>query len=196
MTKNKTFLLNQSPACANYAFYVAIYACIDYAKAVKIGKLMMRRAANKHSKQDPSSRIKNKTLFSLWVFDCNVEDSLLFLIVIISIIHDFLSFHIVVSKCEEWKEEAFLWSARVTVSIATPLQWSMRWDITSLVHNVNLIRAKKSITPTGLNIFFFASIGEPRTKFLKLVLNWVSTFGWMKQVTILLFKFQSSAFIF
>jgi len=26
-------------------------------------------------------------------------------------IHDLLSFHIVVSKCEEWKEEAFLWSA-------------------------------------------------------------------------------------
>jgi len=26
-------------------------------------------------------------------------------------IHDFLSFYIVVSKCEEWKHEAFLWSA-------------------------------------------------------------------------------------
>jgi len=26
-------------------------------------------------------------------------------------IHDFLSFYIVVSKCEEWKEEAFLWFA-------------------------------------------------------------------------------------
>jgi len=26
-------------------------------------------------------------------------------------IHDFLSFYIAVSKCEEWKEEAFLWSA-------------------------------------------------------------------------------------
>jgi len=26
-------------------------------------------------------------------------------------IHDFLSFHIVVSKCEDWKEEAFIWSA-------------------------------------------------------------------------------------
>jgi len=25
-------------------------------------------------------------------------------------IHDFLSFYIVVSKCEEWKEETFLWS--------------------------------------------------------------------------------------
>jgi len=26
-------------------------------------------------------------------------------------IHDFLSFYIVVSKCEEWKEEALWWSA-------------------------------------------------------------------------------------
>jgi len=26
-------------------------------------------------------------------------------------IHDLRSFYIVVSKCEEWKEEAFLWSA-------------------------------------------------------------------------------------
>jgi len=54
MTKNKTFPLNQSLACANYAIYVAIYACIGYAKkADKIGKVMMRRVANKHRKQDP-----------------------------------------------------------------------------------------------------------------------------------------------
>jgi len=26
-------------------------------------------------------------------------------------IHHFLSFYIVVTKCEEWKEKAFLWSA-------------------------------------------------------------------------------------
>jgi len=26
-------------------------------------------------------------------------------------IYDFLSFYIVVSKCEEWKEEVFLWLA-------------------------------------------------------------------------------------
>jgi len=66
MTKNKTFPLNQRLACANYAIYVAIYAYIGYAKkAVKIGKVMMRRVTNKHRKQDPQSRIKNKTLFSL-----------------------------------------------------------------------------------------------------------------------------------
>jgi len=37
-------------------------------------------------------------------------------------IHDFLSFYIVVSKCEEWKEEAFLRSAPGDINIATPLQ--------------------------------------------------------------------------
>jgi len=30
--------------------------------------------------------------------------------VIINLIHGFLSFYIVVSNCEEWKEEAFSWS--------------------------------------------------------------------------------------
>jgi len=49
-------------------------------------------------------------------------------------IHDFFSFYIVVSKCEEWKEEAFLWIAQGDINIAAPLQLSMRWDITSLVH--------------------------------------------------------------
>jgi len=34
-------------------------------------------------------------------------------------IHVFLSFYIVVSKCEEWKEEAFLWSALGDIKIAT-----------------------------------------------------------------------------
>jgi len=37
-------------------------------------------------------------------------------------IHDFLSFYIVLSKCEEWKVEAFLWLTPATVSIAAPLQ--------------------------------------------------------------------------
>jgi len=37
-------------------------------------------------------------------------------------IHDFLSFYIVVSKCEECKEEAFLWSDLGDIDIATPLQ--------------------------------------------------------------------------
>jgi len=59
-------------------------------------------------------------------------------------IHDFLSFYIVVSKCEEWKVEAFLWSALGNINIATPLQLRMRWDNTLLVQSVNLICAKKS----------------------------------------------------
>jgi len=58
------------------------------------------------------------------------------------VIDGFLSFCIVVSKCVEWKEEAFLWLARATVIIATPLPWSMRWNITSLVESINLTRAK------------------------------------------------------
>jgi len=37
-------------------------------------------------------------------------------------IHDFLSFYIVVSKCEKWKKEAFLWLAPGEINIATTLQ--------------------------------------------------------------------------
>jgi len=70
------------------------------------------------------------------------------------------------------------------------------WGITSLVQSVNLIRAKKSITPVGRNTIFLASTGEQRAKFWKLVLDWVSKFKWIKQIKILLFKFQSSAFVF
>ena len=55
---------------------------------------------------------EGKIHFSLWVIDCDVQDALLFRIVIISMVHDFLWFYIVVSKCDEWKEEAFLWSAQ------------------------------------------------------------------------------------
>jgi len=58
-----------------------------------------------------------------------------------------------------------LWSARATVKIATPLQQSMRWDITLLVQNGNLICAKTSIALIGLNIFFFASTAESRATF-------------------------------
>ena len=55
--------------------------------------------------------MRHKSADSFRVFDCDVQDALLFLIVIISMIHDFLSFYVVVSKCKEWKEEALLWSA-------------------------------------------------------------------------------------
>jgi len=79
--------------------------------------------------------------------------------------HDLLLFYIVVSKCEEWKEKAFYGRLRATVSIATPLQWSMRWGITSLVQSVNLIRAQKSITQIGLNIFSLRQQGNHGQKF-------------------------------
>jgi len=44
------------------------------------------------------------------------------LLLLITTIHDFLSFSIVVIKCEEWKEEAFLWSVPGDINIATSLQ--------------------------------------------------------------------------
>jgi len=44
------------------------------------------------------------------------------LLLLISTIHDFLSFSIVVSKREEWKEAALLWSAPGDINITTPLQ--------------------------------------------------------------------------
>jgi len=57
--------------------------------------------------------------------DCDVQDALLFLIVVISMRHDFFSFDVVVSKREEWKEKAFLWSVPGDINIATPLQWRL-----------------------------------------------------------------------
>ena len=51
------------------------------------------------------------------------------------------------------------------INIATPLQWSMRWDVTLLVQSVNLICAKKSIAVIGPNIFFFESTAESRATF-------------------------------
>ena len=58
----------------------------------------------------PGLPVPDKTPFSLIVI-VMFKMLLLFLIVIISMMHDFLSFYIVVSKCEEWKENAFLRSA-------------------------------------------------------------------------------------
>jgi len=43
-------------------------------------------------------------------------------LLLISTIHDFLSFSIVVSKREEWKKEALLWSAPGDINIAMLLQ--------------------------------------------------------------------------
>jgi len=84
--------------------------------------------------------------------------------------------------------------------IATPLQLSMWWDITSLVQSVglNLICVKKSITLIGLTMFFFASTAESRATFQKLVLDRVSKFGWIKnllQLCFLKFKVVLSFFL-
>jgi len=113
-------------------------------------------------------------------------------------IHDFISFDTIVSKCEKWKKEAFLWSAPGDMNISTPLQQSMRWDITSLVQNVNLICAKKVYYSNKPKYFFFASTAQSRATFLKLVIDRVSKFGWMKnwlQFCVLKFKVVLSFFI-
>jgi len=67
-------------------------------------------------------------------------------------------------------------------AVATPLQLSMWWNNTSLVQTVgqNLNCSKKSITLTGLTMFFFVSTAESRSTFKKLVLDRVSKFGWIK----------------
>jgi len=109
----------------------------------------------------------------------------------------FSHFIIVVSKCEEWKVEAFLWSALGDINIATPLQQGMRWDITSLVQNVNLICAKKVYYCNRPKYFFLCVNSRITSKIFK------TCFGqneqvWMdeKLVTILLFEIRSSAFCF
>jgi len=56
----------------------------------------------------------------------------------------------------------------------------MQWDITSLVQNVNLIRAKKVYCSNRPKYFFFTSTAESRATFLKLVFDRASKFGWMK----------------
>jgi len=71
----------------------------------------------------------------------------------------------------------------------------MRWDIIALVQSVNLICAKKSITLVGLNIFFLCVNSIITSKILKLLLDRVSKFEWMKQ-TILFFEIDISGFVF
>ena len=52
--------------------------------------------------------MENKTHFSLWVFDCDVQDALLFLVSLISMKHDLPSFQILVNKIESSKGQHFL----------------------------------------------------------------------------------------
>jgi len=61
--------------------------------------------------------------------------------------HYFLSFYIVVSKCEEWKVEALLWPAQATLNITMPLQ--QRWaDCHILRSGSSLKFLKLSPSPT------------------------------------------------
>jgi len=95
----------------------------------------------------------------------------------------------------KWKH--FYGRPWATVNIATPLQQGMRWDITSLVQNVNLICAKKVYYCNRPKYFFLCVNSRITSKIFK------TCFGqneqvWMdeKLVTILLFEIRSSAFCF
>ena len=111
--------------------------------------------------------------------------------------HDFLCFYIVVSKCEEWKEETFLWSApgdskhcsatAVEHSGGEMLPRAGRYYRAGL--SVNLICAKKVCYSNRPKYFFFASTAESRATFLKLVLDRVSLDD-EKLVTIYYLKFK------
>ena len=104
---------------------------------------------------------------------------------------------LIVRKCEEWKEEAFLWSAPGDINIATPLQLCMRWDITSLVQSVNLICAKKVYYSNRPKYIFLCVYSRITSNILKTCFG-QSEQVWMdeKLVTILLFEIQSSDFVF
>jgi len=71
----------------------------------------------------------------------------------------------------------------------------MRWDIITLVQNVNLICAKKVYYFNRPKYFFLCVNSRITNKILKLVLDRVSNFEGMKQ-TILLFEIHSSGFVF
>jgi len=112
-------------------------------------------------------------------------------------IHDFLSFYIAASKCEEWKEGAFLWSAPGDINIATPLQLSMRWDITSLAQSVNLICTKKVCYCDRPKYVFLCVNSRITNNILKTCFG-QSEQVWMdeKLVTIFPFEIQSNSFVF
>jgi len=73
----------------------------------------------------------------------------------------------------------------------------MRWDITSLVHSVNLICTEKVYNSNRPKYFFLCVISRITSSTFKTCFGqsqqvWVDE----KLVTILLFEIQSSAFVF
>ena len=80
----------------------------------------MRKMASKQKNQGPQSRMKNKTHFTLWVIDADVQNCLIVLMSLLITKHD-LSFQIVVSKFEGWKWRDFYGRPQATFSLATPL---------------------------------------------------------------------------
>jgi len=64
--------------------------------------------------------MKNNTHFSLWVFDSDVKDALLFSIPLISTKHYLFPFDIIVRKFEGLKGRYFYGQPRAALSLATP----------------------------------------------------------------------------
>jgi len=87
------------------------------------------------------------------------------------------------------KRKHFYGRPRAIVSIATPLQWSMRWDITALVRSVNLICAKK-VYYCNRPIYFFLCVNSRIMSKIFKTCSRQSEQVWMdeKLVTILLFE--------
>ena len=95
------------------------------------------------------------------------------------------------------ERESILWSAPGDINIATPLQYSMRWDITSLVQSVNLICAKKVYYSNTAKYFFLCVNSRITSNIFKACFG-QSEQVWMdeKLVTILLFEIQRRSFVF
>jgi len=111
-------------------------------------------------------------------------------------LHYFLSFYIVVSKCEEWKVEAFFGGPRATLTLLRRCSWACggilpRW------FSVNLICAKKVYYSNRPKYVFLYVNSRITSNILKTCFG-QSEQVWMdeKLVAILLFEIQSSAFVF
>ena len=82
-----------------------------YVKKAKNRKINNAKSGDEQKKQDSYSTIKNKTHFSLWVFDCDFQDASLILIPL-NVRETWSSF--ILKFCKQiWGVEraALLWSA-------------------------------------------------------------------------------------
>jgi len=160
--------------CVSFVFWLSDSACLWQCSVKKLWLIFYVLSNTKHSLFSCNSSPLAIPIISIFR-----RRFYYFLIVIISMIHDFLSFYIVVSKCEDWKEKAFLWSVPGDIHIPTPLQLSMRWDITSLVQSVNLICAKNVYYSNRLKYFFLCVNSRITSNIFKTCFGQNEKFGWM-----------------